>query len=549
MRSTAPQSDLARYSLNHRSPTTTNESSTSPSQMSTHAGNTIHASALLRPSKPSSPHPNIQPSSQSSFLPKWFSCEVDDEECEGIWGYLVPLDTIPSGVLVLKERRTCSAPVDGNKSHMNGRERVGKEIYVKEREKYEGKNVKGAPTGGCLIGRHPECDRVINSLTVSNRHALIFPERKSGKYIAVLEDLSVNGTFVNDVLVGLNKRRELADNDKISILDQARFLFKRPCGRTTNRFKEQYAIQEQLGRGHFTSVHVCIEKKSGLSYAVKVFDRRDGSAEHLKVDDLQQEVAVLMGISHPSLLGLKDAFNEDDTLYLVLDFAPEGDLFNWIARNQKLTEAEARKVLIQLFQGIKYLHERKIVHRDIKPENILLVDKNLGIKLADFGLAKIIGEEYFTTTLYGTPRYIAPELLEPSHYRRYTHAVDIWSLGVVLYICLCGFQPFSDALYSPEHPYTLPQQIKMGLFDFPSPYWDSIGDPALDLIDRMLTVDVEKRITVDECLKHPWITQENQSDNVDGFNATAQLSFSNRKLHRERTLLSTINDIKVREVV
>lgn len=123
---------------------------------------------------------------------------------------------------------------------------------------------------------------------------------------------------------------------------------------------------------------------------------------------------------------------------------------------------------------------------------------------------------------------------------------------MVLYICLCGFPPFSDELYSPENPYTLSQQIKMGRFDYPSPYWDSVGDPALDLIDRMLTVDVEKRITVEECLEHPWTTQRNISvtDSTDGLTgALAGLDFTRRKPQRERTLLSSINDIKVERVI
>lgn len=192
------------------------------------------------------------------------------------------------------------------------------------------------------------------------------------------------------------------------------------------------------------------------------------------------------------------------------------------------------------------------MHRDIKPENILLIDKELHVKLADFGLAKIIGEESFTTTLCGTPSYVAPEILEQSNRRRYTRAVDVWSLGVVLYICLCGFPPFSDELYSAENPYTLSQQIKAGRFDYPSPYWDSVGDPALDLIDRMLTVDVESRITIDECLEHPWITQRgiSVSDSTDGLTgALAGLDFSKRKPQRERTMLASINDVKVERVL
>ncbi len=152
----------------------------------------------------------------------------------------------------------------------------------------------------------------------------------------------------------------------------------------------------------------------------------------------------------------------------------------------------------------------------------------------------------------GTPSYVAPEILENSRHRKYTRAVDVWSLGVVLYICLCGFPPFSDELWSEEHPYTLSQQIKMGRFDYPSPYWDSVGDPALDLIDRMLTVDVNQRITIDECLEHPWITQKhiNPADSTDGLTgAMGSLDFSKRKFARERTLLSDLNEVKVSKIV
>ena len=153
----------------------------------------------------------------------------------------------------------------------------------------------------------------------------------------------------------------------------------------------------------------------------------------------------------------------------------------------------------------------------------------------------------------GTPSYVAPEILENSRHRKYTRAVDIWSLGVVLYICLCGFPPFSDELYSEENPYTLSQQIKMGRFDYPSPYWDSVGDPALDLIDRMLTVEVDKRISVNECLEHPWVTQKyipSVSDSTDGLTgAMSSLDFSKRKPERERTLLADLNSVKISKVI
>lgn len=145
---------------------------------------------------------------------------------------------------------------------------------------------------------------------------------------------------------------------------------------------------------------------------------------------------------------------------------------------------------------------------------------------------------------------VAPEILQESNHRKYTKEVDIWSLGVVLYICLCGFPPFSDELCTRDNPFTLAQQIKMGRFDYPSPYWDSVGDPALDLIDRMLTVNVDKRITVDQCLEHPWLTGKypDVTDSTDGLTgAMGSLDFSKRKIERERTLLSSINDVHFSE--
>ncbi|PYH97002.1 serine/threonine-protein kinase Chk2 [Aspergillus ellipticus CBS 707.79] len=489
----------------------------------------------------SSPSPDdTQAFSQFVYPPRAFADEVEDEAAEGVWGYLIPLDDKVRHAMVLRKRGGC----EGRKhSESNANSKKGAHKSTDYADK---SGTSFQSPCGYLIGRHHECDLVLSIPTISNRHFLVFPENRKGDPVAILEDLSSNGTFVNDAIVGRNKHRELEDGDEVTILDEARFVFRYPRTRDTNRFRQQYRILQQLGKGHFATVYLCVERTTGTQYAVKVFEKRPSDSQLSQSDTLQQEIGLLMGVSHPNLLCLRDTFDESDDVYLVLELAPEGELFNLIISKQKFTESEVRLIFIQLFKGLKYLHDRGIVHRDIKPENILLADKELTVKLGDFGLAKIIGEDSFTTTLCGTPSYIAPEILQESRRRKYTKAVDVWSLGVVLYICLCGFPPFSDELYTSEHPYTLAQQIKLGRFDYPSPYWDSVGDPALDLIDRMLTVDVDKRITVERCLEHPWLTGNypSASDSTDGLTgALGRLDFSKRKLARERTLLSNVNDV------
>ena len=200
-------------------------------------------------------------------------------------------------------------------------------------------------------------DRVLQLATISNRHCLIFSENKGGDTVAVLEDLSSNGTFVNEAYVGRNKRRELEENDEITILDETRYIFRYPRKRDSSAFKQQFRIVQQLGKGHFATVYLAMEKSSGERFAVKRFEKRPG--ELSKMEGLQQEIGVLMSVSHPNLLCLKETYDEQDGVYLCLELAPEGELFNWIVMKQKLSEAEARKIFIQLFQGIRYLVSTK----------------------------------------------------------------------------------------------------------------------------------------------------------------------------------------------
>ena len=198
-------------------------------------------------------------------------------------------------------------------------------------------------------------DAVIDVGTISNRHCLIFPENKTGDTVAILEDLSGNGTFVNENFVGRNKRRELQEGDEIAVLDEARFVFRYPRMQHSNAFKQQYAVAAQLGKGHFATVYLAVEKSTGIKYAVKKFDKRMRSGSEKALEGLQQEIGVLMGVSHPNVLCLKDTFDEKDGIHLVLELAPEGELFNLIVSRGKVSESDTRKIFIQLLQGLKYL--------------------------------------------------------------------------------------------------------------------------------------------------------------------------------------------------
>jgi calcium/calmodulin-dependent protein kinase I len=177
-----------------------------------------------------------------------------------------------------------------------------------------------------------------------------------------------------------------------------------------------------------------------------------------------------------------------------------GELFDRIVDKGHFTEEDAQRVCVKLISSIKYIHSMGIAHRDLKPENMLMTDRteSAEVKITDFGLGKFFDEQ--TTVMQtpcGTPGYIAPEVLQMKGYGK---ECDIWSLGVIIYILLCGFPPF----YA-DNDHLLFEKIKKGEFAFLRPYWDPISDKGKDLIRKMLTVDPRHRITCDECLQHEWL--------------------------------------------
>ncbi|KAJ2378761.1 serine/threonine protein kinase [Coemansia sp. RSA 2607] len=388
---------------------------------------------------------------------------------------------------------------------------------------------------GYLIGRHKTCDIRLENKHISNRHCLIYRVESetsfddyydeiglSAAYGGVgkvyLEDTSTNGTYVNGVRVRNNASVELRDGDEIQLVryqpskgmdyfSDRFFVFQNLAvhRRETCLFKQSYLLTDVLGKGAFAEVRVAINRVTGKRYAAKIIDRKRITQieKRRKMDEnFRIETSILSRVRHDSIVQVHGVFQECDNLYLVLDLCNDGELFDEIVKREFLQENDARRVMLQLFLAIRHLNRLGIVHRDIKLENILLEDKNdLRIKLADFGLAKIVGEQMFMKTVCGTPMYVAPEVLTVRQIGQYDNLVDMWSLGVVLYICLCGFPPFSDELSPPP----MRDQIIHGIYGFPSPYWDGISDDARDLVFQMLQVDPRNRITVDAALAHPWL--------------------------------------------
>jgi calcium/calmodulin-dependent protein kinase I len=263
---------------------------------------------------------------------------------------------------------------------------------------------------------------------------------------------------------------------------------------------KHYKMGKTLGTGSFATVKLAVGRSDATEWAVKCINK--GSLTKEDEAALEVEVNILGQVKHPNIVEMKEIFDCPKVFYLVMEIMRGGELFDRIVEKEKYSENEAQKVIIDISNALKYCHEKGIVHRDLKPENLLYDSEKEDaiIKIADFGLAKLVDDNTMMKTACGTPGYVAPEVLKKM---RYTYKVDMWSVGVILYILLCGFPPFYD-----DNNVRLFSQIKTGRFDYPSPYWDGVSDEAKDLINKLLVVNPEERLDTAGVLAHPWIAGE-----------------------------------------
>ncbi|CAJ0567871.1 unnamed protein product, partial [Mesorhabditis spiculigera] len=268
------------------------------------------------------------------------------------------------------------------------------------------------------------------------------------------------------------------------------------------QFTELYQVlsEKTLGAGQFGTVYTGVHRQSGREVAVKVISKeRFSKKPNNGADTLRSEVAILQTISHQGIVRLESMFETKDKIFVVME-KMNGDMLEMILSQAsgRLDERVTRFLILQIMSALRYLHNKGIAHCDLKPENVLLSELSSNFpqtKLCDFGYARFIGESQFRKTIVGTPAYLPPEVLQK---RGYNKSLDMWSVGVIIYVTLSGTFPFNDGE-------EISDQIQNAAFMFPQDPWAQVSREAVDLIQRLLRVNIEERLHIEECLAHQWL--------------------------------------------
>jgi len=267
-----------------------------------------------------------------------------------------------------------------------------------------------------------------------------------------------------------------------------------PPPKEKKTIKEEYDFGEELGRGGFSVVVRATRKDTKEIYAVKIIEKNQ-SEEELQL--LQREIDILKKLHHQNIIALKEVYDEKETIYLVMELVQGGELFDQIVSRGTYSESDAANIVRQILDAVAYMHDNGIAHRDLKPENLLCSgDENNTIKVTDFGLSKDFSTASLRTSC-GTPDYVAPEVLKG---QPYDNSVDIWSIGVITYILLCGFPPFYG-----NTDQQIFEKILRVEYDFPSPDWDNISPEAKQFIKCILVPEPSKRPSALAALELDWI--------------------------------------------
>ncbi|KAJ2546378.1 hypothetical protein EV175_005623 [Coemansia sp. RSA 1933] len=393
---------------------------------------------------------------------------------------------------------------------------------------------------GYTIGRFDDCDITLDRSFISGKHCRLYmePAADPKKHNLYILDTSTNGTYINDRVLGRGNCTILLHKDRVGFLQTTSALPSdialeysveftdannhtgNDCPDISSEILRLYDFKREIGAGNFAKVWLAIHKQSGMACACKVINKK----RHLFSTGLskvfEREISIMKQLNHPNIVPLHELQVNRDRIYIFMEYLEGGDLFTYLSDNGSFTETSSRPIFRQICDAVHYLHANRITHRDIKLDNILIKTASNGsihsVKIADFGLARAVGDGDLMKTICGTPSYLAPEIIcRTSTSTPYSKDVDMWALGVVLYALHTNSFPFSRLFQNGQ-----PSANSIDAYHQASKLTDAnlkfvcLSESLRDLITKMLQVDPARRITIEAVIHHTWM--QTGSDGITG---------------------------------
>ena len=342
---------------------------------------------------------------------------------------------------------------------------INKDIYYYKNE--DKKEVVGMHNlSGCFV--KDNATKVINDKTYYS-FTLVFPSKERSFYCS---------------------SKEIYDNFTEKLKESFGYL----------NFFDYYEMLDDLGEGIFGSVKLGVEKKTKERVAIKIIKKKKAKPSDMEL--VRTEIDIMKLCHHPNVVHLLDHFENADYIFIVMEYIRGGRLTDYMKEKKfHFSEKRAAEIIYEIAIGVKYLHKYGIIHRDLKPDNIMLTESNDKghIKIMDFGLSKILGKKEKTSDGFGTLTFVSPEVLIRKPYNK---EIDIWSIGVILYLILSGDLPFDDEEDDEEK---IAKSIVFNEVEFPSKKFGNKSKEVIELIKRCLTKEPKDRIKIDEIIKSDWI--------------------------------------------